>query len=209
LTGNNSVVPTVYGVCWQLKSHWKAPKIVTGRQFANDLIAQLPALRRYAIALVGNPAQADDLVQDCIERALRRPEALRDKQRLLAWLRSILHNLYIDELRRRRSRGREEDIADLSDNLSLSVPARDRSGLRDLAAAMATLNVEHRQILLLVGLEGLNYRELADELDVPMGTVMSRLARAREKLRSAMESGVRPDAASNVEVLAAHRRAER
>jgi RNA polymerase sigma-70 factor (ECF subfamily) len=209
LTGNNSVVPTVYGVCWQLKSHWKAPKIVTGRQFANDLIAQLPALRRYAIALVGNPAQADDLVQDCIERALRRPEALRDKQRLLAWLRSILHNLYIDELRRRRSRGREEDIADLSDHLSLSVPARDRSGLRDLAAAMATLNVEHRQILLLVGLEGLNYRELADELDVPMGTVMSRLARAREKLRSAMESGVRPDAASNVEVLAAHRRAER
>ncbi len=183
--------------------------IATGRQFANDLIAQLPALRRYAVALVGNSAMADDLVQDCIERALRRPDALRDRRRLLGWLRSILHNLYIDELRRRRGRGREEDITELSDNLALSVPAGDRTGFRDLVAAMATLNVEHRQILLLVGLEGLNYREIADELGVPMGTVMSRLARAREKLRAAMESGARPDGASNVEVLAARRGAER
>jgi RNA polymerase sigma-70 factor (ECF subfamily) len=169
----------------------------------------LPPLRRYAVALVGNSALADDLVQDCIERALRRPDALRDKQRLLGWLRSILHNLYIDELRRRRSRGREEDIADLSDTLTLSVPAADRAEFRDLVAAMATLNVEHRQILLLVGLEGLTYRAIADELDVPMGTVMSRLARARDKLRVAMESGDRSDDVSNVEMLSARRRLER
>lgn len=182
---------------------------MTGRQFTDDLIAQLPALRRYAVALVGGSALADDLVQDCIERALRRPDALRDKQRLLGWLRSILHNLYIDELRRRRNRGREEDIADLNDTLTLSVPAGDRAEFRDLVAAMATLNIEHRQILLLAGLEGLNYREIADELDVPMGTVMSRLARAREKLRNAMERGVRPDDLSNVERLSAHRRSER
>jgi RNA polymerase sigma-70 factor, ECF subfamily len=200
---------TVYGVCWPLKCREGVPKTVTNRQFANDLIAQLPALRRYALALVGGSALADDLVQDCIERALRRPDALNDKQRLLGWLRSILHNLYIDELRRRRSRGREEDIADLSDNLTLSVPAADRGEFRDLVTAMATLNVEHRQILLLVGLEGLNYREISNELDVPMGTVMSRLARAREKLRGAMESGARPDDHSNVEMLSTRRRSER
>jgi RNA polymerase sigma-70 factor (ECF subfamily) len=79
---------------------------------------------------------------------------------------------------------------------------------RDLAGAVASLNVEHRQILLLVGIEGLNYREIAEELDIPIGTVMSRLARAREKLRTAIESGARPDNVSNVEVLAGRRRPE-
>ena len=161
------------------------------------------------MALVGNSAMADDLVQDCIERALRRSDALQDRQRLLGWLRSILHNLYIDELRRRRGRGKEEDISELSDNLALSVPAGDRSQFNDLVAGMAALPVEHRQILLLAGLEGLNYREMAAELDIPIGTVMSRLARAREKLRAAMESGARPQTVSNVEVLAARRRPER
>jgi RNA polymerase sigma-70 factor (ECF subfamily) len=161
------------------------------------------------VALVGNSAMADDLVQDCIERALRRSDALRDGQRLLGWLRSILHNLYIDELRRRRGRGREEDIAELSDNLALSVPAGDRSAFNDLVAGMMVLNIEHRQILLLAGLEGLNYREIAAELDIPMGTVMSRLARAREKLRAAMEGDKRPNDVSNVEILASRRRSER
>lgn len=182
--------------------------IGTDRRFADALISQLPALRRYASALVGNPAFADDLVQDCIERALRRSEGLRDERRLAGWLRSILHNLYIDELRRRRSRGREEDITELSDDFALSVPADDRADFRDLVAAMTTLNVEHRQILLLVGLEGLNYREIADELAIPLGTVMSRLARAREKLRNAMEGGGAAIQYSNVQTLSAHRRAE-
>ncbi|MEI9932556.1 MAG: RNA polymerase sigma factor [Rhizomicrobium sp.] len=206
---NISRFAAVYGLCWSQTCVWGSAKIVTNTQFGGDLIAQLPALRRYAVALVGNPAFADDLVQDCVERALRRPDSLRDRQRLLGWLRSILHNLYIDELRRRKGRGREEDIGDLSDTLALSVPARDRGEFHDLIAAMATLNVEHRQILLLVGLEGLNYREIAEELDVPAGTVMSRLARAREKLRMALDGGVRPDTAPNVEVLAPRRRLER
>jgi RNA polymerase sigma-70 factor (ECF subfamily) len=180
--------------------------IAVDRQFANALIAQLPALRRYAMALVGNAAFADDLMQDCLERALRRSADLRDGSRLAPWLRSILHNLYIDEVRRRRSRGIEEDVSELSDDLALSVAAGDRSEFQALVAAMATLNVEHRQILLLVALEGLNYRELAEELAIPLGTVMSRLARAREKLRAAIEG---KSTGVNVEVLAAHRRAER
>jgi RNA polymerase sigma-70 factor (ECF subfamily) len=138
---------------------------------------------------VGNPALADDLVQDCIERALRRSGGLRDDRSLAAWLRSILHNLYIDELRRRRGRGSEEDVSKLNDDYALSVPANDRTDFRDLVAAMGRLSFEHRQILLLVGVEGLNYREIAGELSIPLGTVMSRLARAREKLREAMEGG--------------------
>jgi RNA polymerase sigma-70 factor (ECF subfamily) len=197
------------GCSWQgIVRHGGVLKTEARKQFADALIAHLPALRRYAMALVGNAAGADDLVQDCIERALRQQEGLRDRERLAGWLRSILHNLYIDELRRRRSRGVEEDIANLIDDGALSVPARDAGVYRDFVAAMGALSVEHRQILLLVGLEGLNYREISQELNIPMGTVMSRLARARERLRAALEGDGHP-AAANVEMLAPHRRGER
>ena len=177
------------------------------KQFADGLIAHLPALRRYAMALVGNAAGADDLVQDCIERALRQQDGLRDRQRLAGWLRSILHNLYVDELRRRRSRGVEEDLSNLIDDGALSVPAGDAGAFRDFVSAMSALSVEHRQILLLVGLEGLNYREISEELNIPMGTVMSRLARARERLRAGLEGDGTP--AGNVAMLVSHRRSER
>jgi len=155
--------------------------------FGKALIAQLPALRRYSRALTGNQALADDLVQDTIERALRQWEGLREINRLGSWLRSILHNLYIDELRRGRTRGHEEEVSELADDLALSTPAHDSSAALDFVRAMDTLSLEHRQVLLLVGLENMNYRDIAEELGIPIGTVMSRLARGRERLRSALE----------------------
>src|SRR5258708_34316466 len=157
------------------------------QRFGQELIAQLPALRRYSIALSGSMAAAEDLVQDCIERALRQSHQLRDRGRLGPWLRSILYNLHIDEIRRRRNRGFEEDVTEFSDDLSLSTPATDPGELSAFLRAMGALSPEHRQILLLVGLNGMNYREIAEELGIPIGTVMSRLARARERLRSALE----------------------
>jgi len=153
--------------------------------FVTALVAQLPGLRRYAVALAGNAAFADDLVQDSIERALRQSAQLRDLQRLPMWLRRILHNLYIDEIRRNKGKGREQDIADLSDHLELSTPASDGMGPRDFLRAIGALSVEHRQILLLVGLDDLDYREIAEELGIPIGTVMSRLARARRAFADA------------------------
>jgi RNA polymerase sigma-70 factor (ECF subfamily) len=158
-------------------------------EFANALIMQLPSLRRYAVALVGNAALADDLVQDSIERALRQAAQLRDLNSIPGWLRRILHNLYIDEIRRRRGRGAHHDITDFSDHPELAVQALDGLSNREFVRAMNALTVEHRQILLLVGLEELSYRDIADELGIPMGTVMSRLARARERLRSLMQDG--------------------
>lgn len=155
--------------------------------FGKALIAQLPALRRYARALVGNAALADDLVQDTIERALRQWESLREVHRMAGWLRSILHNLYIDEMRRGHTRGHEQEISELSDDLALSAPAHDGATAIDLVRAMASLSVEHRQVLLLVGIENRNYRDIAEELHIPIGTVMSRLARGRERLRAALE----------------------
>lgn len=159
----------------------------SGDAFGRALLAQLPALRRYAVALSGSLSVADDLVQDCIERALRQSAHLKDIERLGGWLRSILYHLYIDELRRRRARGVEKDITELADDFALSTQPVDRGAMTDFVRAMKTLSEEHRQILLLVGLQEMNYREVAEELKIPIGTVMSRLARAREKLRNAIE----------------------
>ena len=163
-------------------------KSETREQFAEALIAHLPALRRYAMALTGNASGADDLVQDCIERALGQEAQLRELQRLAGWLRRILYHLYIDEMRRGKRRGREQDITELADNLELSAPAPDNSAMKEFIHAVNRLSAEHRQILLLVSVEELSYREIADELEVPLGTVMSRLARARERLRDLLQS---------------------
>jgi RNA polymerase sigma-70 factor (ECF subfamily) len=157
--------------------------------FVEALVAQLPGLRRYAMAIAGNTALADDLVQDTIEKALRQSVQLRELPLLPRWLRRILHNLYVDEIRRQRSKGLQQDIMEFADHPELSIPAIDGGAARDFIKAMSALNFEHRQILLLVGLEGLSYREIAEELNVPIGTVMSRLARARERLRSLMDRG--------------------
>jgi RNA polymerase sigma-70 factor, ECF subfamily len=174
-------------------------------QFNDALIAQLPALRRYAAALSGSVVVGDDLVQDCLERALKQSDQLRDPTKIAGWLRSILHNLFMDELRRRRSRGIEEDISALTDDFVLSVPPTDRAEFHEFAAAMETLGAEHRQILLLVGLEGLSYREIADELRIPIGTAMSRIARARARLRHALENGCRPEE-TEIASLSAYRK---
>jgi len=155
-------------------------------EFIEALTAQLAGLRRYATALSGNATEADDLVQSCIERALLQAEQLQEMNRFGGWLRSILHNLFIDEMRRRQRQGVSVDLADVENHVAVISPAHDHAAEIDLERAMTSLSFEHRQILLLVGLEGLNYREVADELSVPMGTVMSRLARARERLRAAM-----------------------
>jgi len=128
------------------------------------------------------------LVQDCIERALRGQASLQRRERMGAWLRSILHNLVLDSQRRGRRRHGMVDIADMEDDLALSVPPDDRSGAHDFIRATMSLSLEHRQVLLLVGVEGLSYQEIAAELQVPLGTVMSRLARARERLRFALDT---------------------
>lgn len=153
------------------------------------IAAHVPRLRRYAAALVGNRSDADDLVQDCVEKALANRHALRDPSKLGGWLMTILHNLHISSQRGRRRRGAEVPVEDLADDLALSAPPADRGAVRDFVRAFAQLTDEHRTILLLTGMEGLSYREVAEVLELPIGTVMSRLARAREKLRVLLDGG--------------------
>jgi RNA polymerase sigma factor (sigma-70 family) len=156
---------------------------------AAAIAAAIPRLRRYATALLGNASDADDLVQDCVERALSRADTLRDPDRLTAWLLTILHNLHVSGIRGRQRRGIAVAVDSLADDLALSVPPEDRPATRDFVRGVAALTPEHRQVLLMVCLEGLSYREVGEILDIPIGTVMSRLARARERLRVLLEGG--------------------
>jgi RNA polymerase sigma-70 factor (ECF subfamily) len=160
--------------------------------FGQALIEALPKLRRYATGLCGQPALADDLVQDCIERALMRAGQLETLDSIGAWLRTIIYNLYIDELRRRRARGTGVDVEDIANDLAFSTPPRDGTAMAELARATARLTPEHRQILVLAGVEAMPYRDIAGELGVPIGTVMSRLARARAALRTLLEGSTAP-----------------
>lgn len=156
--------------------------------FSAAVLAALPRLRRYAIALLRDLTMADDLVQDCIERALRNRASLADPNHMSGWLSSILHNLYLDSLRQKRRRGAHIELDDSLNLIELSVLPADRGTAKDLVEAMTDLSFEHRQILLLVGLEGHSYRDVADQLGIPIGTVMSRLARARTQLRARLDA---------------------
>lgn len=151
------------------------------------MVAELPRLRRYALYLCYNHADADDLVQDCLEAALSKKGSLQDPARLRSWLFSILNNLYLMRLRSNARRGQMLQIEDFADSLAASASPEDRQTARDLARAMAKLSAEHRQILLLLNVEGYGYQQVADTLGIPIGTVMSRLARARRRLRALLE----------------------
>jgi RNA polymerase sigma factor (sigma-70 family) len=151
------------------------------------IVAELPRLRRHSLYLCYNRADADDLVQDCLEAALSKKASLQDPARLRSWLFSILNNLFLMRLRANARRGQTLQIEDFADSLAASVTPEDRQMARDLARAMAKLSAEHRQILLLLNVEGYGYHEVADTLGIPIGTVMSRLARARRRLRALLE----------------------
>ena len=146
--------------------------------------AEIPKLRRYARALTGDHGEADDLIQDTLERALGRLGQWRDGDSPRKWLFSILHNLHVDGLRRKSRRPPHVGLESVG--AEQSAPATDGASGRDLDRALQLLPGEQRQVLLLVGLEGLSYAETAEVLAIPVGTVMSRLARGRGRLRALM-----------------------
>lgn len=151
--------------------------------------AEIPGLRRYARALSGNAAQADDLVQDCLERALARLVLWPRHGNVRAWLFTILRNVWIDELRRRKARPEQGGLDEAAGGAAAAPSQTDRLAVRDMVAALAQLAPEQREAVLLVGLEGLSYAEVATVTGVPVGTVMSRLKRGRDRLAQLMHGG--------------------
>jgi RNA polymerase sigma-70 factor (ECF subfamily) len=152
-----------------------------------DVLALLEPLRRYARSLTRDESQAEDLVQDTLVRAYERHGTFRTGGNLRAWLLSILHNTFVDDHRRERAEARRrEQAADLAPS---AAPAEQESRVRLQQIQRAFLNLpdEQRSALHLVAIEGLSYREAATTLQIPLGTLMSRLSRARVALRSLEE----------------------
>jgi RNA polymerase sigma-70 factor, ECF subfamily len=147
------------------------------------LAEHIAALRRYARALLGDRIDADDLVQDCLARALSRAHLWRPDSNLRAWLFTILHNIHINNLRSRQAFVAAASV-EYSRRGGAGGAAPDaRLELRDLERALLALPDEQRQVLLLIGLEGMSYGEAAAIVGVPIGTIMSRMARGRDALR--------------------------
>lgn len=151
----------------------------------DSLEEHIPRLRRYALALTGDRQRADDLVQDTLERALRKLALWRRGSDLRAWLFTLMHNVFANQRRDAREHLFAALDADVPEPAARS-RADEGLALRDLTTALAQLPVEFREAVLLVGLEELSYEETARVLRVPVGTVMSRLARGRERLRLLM-----------------------
>ena len=165
------------------------PGPIPDPRFAARVVAHVPRLRRYATAWLHSAADADDLVQDCVERALRQQARCSIPSAWAAGCSRSCTTCTSATCAGPGAGARRSALDSLADDLALSTPPEDRNQIRDFVRAMASLSEDHRQILLLVSLEGLTYREIAELLEVPIGTVMSRLARARERLRVALEGG--------------------
>ena len=159
-------------------------------RFSDQLIAVLPRLRRFARGLSGSVADADDLVQAACERALARQHQFQEGTRFDSWMFRIVQTIWIDQVRARDVRKEDGDIAE--DRLGSDEPARRveaRLALNEVRRALDHLPPDQRAALLLVTVEGLSYKEAAEALQVPVGTIMSRLSRARIALQLQLETG--------------------
>jgi len=160
-------------------------------EFSRLLENEIPRLRRYARALTRNTAKADDLVQSSLVRALEKQHLWQPGSNLRAWLFTILHNQHVNDVRHSLREGSLGPVEDAEPVWRVE-PAVDASlQLRDLQRGINTLSDEQREVLLLVGLEGMRYEQVADILGIPVGTVRSRLSRARTALRLLMD-GAKP-----------------
>jgi RNA polymerase sigma-70 factor, ECF subfamily len=155
-----------------------------------QIMAQLPRLRRFALALTGRSVEADDLVQDTVERALRNLDRFTPETRMESWLFKIAQNLWIDRLRANKVRAGTVSLDQAADASSDGARAAEAYALLSRTlSALSELPLEQREVVALVLIEGISYRGAADILGVPIGTVTSRLARAREALAARVLGG--------------------
>ena len=153
--------------------------------FLTDVEEAIPSLRRYALALTRDADRADDLVQDCLERALAKRRLWRPTGTVKAWLFTILHNRFVSDRRREARRGAHGPLEDSRHAASVDDPSVGVQ-LAEVGRAIEELSEHQRAILLLVAVEGLTYAETATVTNLPVGTVMSRLARARRSLQKSL-----------------------
>ncbi len=149
-----------------------------------SITEHIPRLRRYARALVGDRYVADDLVQDTLERAWNKFHLWRQGSDLRAWLFTIMHNVFVNQARRRRYE--VEELTDETPAAAVRATQGDHLELQDVDRVLRSISPEQREVVLLVAVEQLTYEEVSRALDIPIGTVMSRLSRGRERMRQAL-----------------------
>lgn len=156
------------------------------------ILAEIPRLRRYARALLRDRDAADDLVQDCLERALQRLDNWQTGDSPRRWLFTIMHHIFVDQVRKTRRRA-EVVVLGLDDSEVLSSPAVQVETLasREILEALGAIGADRRAALLMVAVEGFSYAEAAGILGIPAGTLMSRIARGREELRGLLDDTTR------------------
>ena len=152
-------------------------------RFDGLITTHIPHLRRYARALTGEVARADDLVQDTLERAWIKFHLWKPAHELRPWLFAIMHNIFVNQVRSAARRDRTSDSNDEELSRSTRANQNDMLEVNDIAACLERLSVEQREVLLLVSLEDMSYAEVGQILSIPVGTVTSRLARARARLK--------------------------
>ena len=159
---------------------------------SDEIVQHIPRLRRYARALVGDRYSADDLVQDTLERAWNKLHLWRPGSDMRAWLFAIMHNVFVNQARSRRYEvnSRVEDLP----QIAVRATQGQNLDLVDVDRALRALPAEQREVVLLVAVEEMSYEEASRTLDVPIGTVMSRLARGRDRLRQTFGGGLGPPA---------------
>jgi RNA polymerase sigma-70 factor (ECF subfamily) len=160
-------------------------------QFHRLVESEIPRLRRYARALTRSADRADDLVQETLVCAIAKSHLWQAGTDIRAWLFTIMHNQYVNMVRRAMRDEATADIEQMSSSLAAITDPTASRQLRELETALARLSAEQRELILLVGLEGMSYEAAAQILDVPVGTVRSRLSRGRDALRQLMDMPAR------------------
>lgn len=164
------------------------PGLEPGDPLEEALISNIVGLRRYSRALLGSPIDAEDLVQETLVRALAKIKPWTQIADLRSYLFTILHNLYVDQYRKRRNAPAMVDLDNVVQHPSIPANQDRRLEIRDLERGLKELSPEQREVVLLVALEGLSYAQVAEVAGIPIGTVMSRLSRARGHLRDFMQN---------------------
>ena len=171
-------------------------------EFHRLIEGEIPRLRRYARALTRSADRADDLVQETLLRAIAKAHLWQTGTDIRAWLFTIMHNQYVNMVRRAMRDGANVDIEQMSSALVATTDPTASRQLRELENAIFRLRDEQREVVLLVGLEGMSYEAAAQVLDVPVGTVRSRLSRGRDALRRLMDMPERSEGAGEADRIA-------
>jgi RNA polymerase sigma-70 factor (ECF subfamily) len=161
-------------------------------RFETLLVEEIPALRRYARALLcGDLSEADDLVQECLARAVSRRKLWIGHRGIRPWLFTILHNIFVNDLRRQVNSRFFETPDDYAQSIASEQDADLLCAVSDFEKALQQLSADQREVLLLVGLEQMSYKEISKITGAPVGTVMSRLSRAREQLCKCLDGEIK------------------